>query len=134
MPTPTRQQVEALTVFLPRLYAPDFAPVLKWEGGQKQANGAYTMPYPSYDPLVEEFFDAVRHKGWVDTSYQPESSWQMLKDEAVVRSAGFDQIRQMLTYCVRGERFSDGHWEQMIAQGYIRRLLERLQELQRDLP
>jgi hypothetical protein len=35
----------------------------------------------------------------------------------------------MLTYCVRGERFSDGHWGAMIEAGYVRRLLERLAEL-----
>ncbi|MFN8413162.1 MAG: DUF6508 domain-containing protein [Anaerolineales bacterium] len=35
----------------------------------------------------------------------------------------------MLTFCVRGERFSDGHWGAMIEEGYIRRLLERLIEI-----
>ena len=32
----------------------------------------------------------------------------------------------MLTFCVRGERFSDGHWAEMIEKGYIRQLLEQL--------
>jgi hypothetical protein len=31
---------------------------------------------------------------------------------------------------VRGERFNEGHWGAMIEQGYVRRLLERLAELQ----
>jgi hypothetical protein len=35
----------------------------------------------------------------------------------------------MLTYCVRGERFSEGHWGAMIEQGHVRRLLERLVEI-----
>ena len=36
----------------------------------------------------------------------------------------------MLTFCVRGERFSDGHWAEMIEVGYIGFLLERLIVLQ----
>jgi hypothetical protein len=38
----------------------------------------------------------------------------------------------MLTYCVWGERFSDGHWGTMIEKGYIRRLLERLDEIKSE--
>jgi len=36
----------------------------------------------------------------------------------------------MLTYCVRGERFGDGDWGAMIEDGHVRRLLERLAEIQ----
>ena len=39
------------------------------------------------------------------------------------------QIKTMLTYCVRGERFGDGHWAAMIEGGHVRRLLERLTEM-----
>jgi hypothetical protein len=39
----------------------------------------------------------------------------------------------MLTFCVRGERFSDGHWAAMIEKGYIRRVLERLNEIKAEL-
>jgi hypothetical protein len=39
----------------------------------------------------------------------------------------------MLTFCVRGERFSDGHWEEMIEKGYIRRILERLNEIKLEM-
>ena len=35
----------------------------------------------------------------------------------------------MLTFCVRGERFCDGHWAAMIEGGQVRRLLERLKEI-----
>jgi hypothetical protein len=50
----------------------------------------------------------------------------LIKGENSIETATLSQIRSMLTFCVRGERFSDGHWEQMIREGYIRRLLERL--------
>ena len=49
---PTLQEIEALTAYLPRLYAEGFSPVIKWNGG-KRKDGTYTMPYPDYDLLVE---------------------------------------------------------------------------------
>jgi hypothetical protein len=125
---PTRQEIDKLTTFLPRLYAEGFSPILAWEGGGKHKDGTYSLPYPNYDPLVEEFFGVVS-QSWLDYEYSPEQAYEMLRDENLVKSASLSQIKSMLTFCVRGERFSDGHWGEMIEKGYIRRLLERLAEI-----
>ena len=129
---PSLQDIETLTAYLPRLYAPGFSAVVKWEGG-KNKDGTYAMPYPTYDPLVDEFFRAVSGGGWLDYDDTPEQAWKMIKDESLIRTASIVQIRSMLTFCVRGERFSDGHWEQMIQEGHIRRLLERLNVIKSEL-
>jgi hypothetical protein len=129
---PTLQEIEALTVFLPRLCADGFLPVLSWEGG-KQADGTFILPFPNYNPVVEEFFSTVASAGWIDYEYNPEQANQMVQDENLVKTASLSQIKTMLTFCLRGERFSDGHWAQMIEEGYIRRLLERLQEIRSEL-
>jgi hypothetical protein len=129
---PTLQDIEELTTFLPRLYAEGFSPILKWEGGEKLKDGSYSMAYPNYNPVVEEFINAVRGP-WIDYEYNPEQAYQMLKDEQAVRTASLAQIKSMLTFCVRGERFSDGHWAAMIEQGYIRRILERLNVIKLEL-
>ena len=128
---PSLQEIEALTAFLPQLYADGFSPVIRWEGG-KHANGTFTMPYPNYHSLVHEFFRRVAEDGWIDTEYDPEQAYQMLKDEDLIKSASISQIKTMLTFCLRGERFSDGHWAQMIEEGYIRKLLERLNEIKSE--
>jgi hypothetical protein len=65
----------------------------------------------------------------MDYGYRPEDTARMLKDEAFVQSASLMQIKTMLTFCVRGERFSDGHWAEMIENGSIRRILERVEAL-----
>lgn len=129
---PTLEDIEKLTAYLPRLYVEGFSPVIRWEGGEKLKDGSLTLPYPSYDPLVEEFFNAVREV-WIDYAYNPEQAYQMLKDEQAVRTASLPQIKSMLTFCVRGERFSDGHWAEMIEKGYIRRILERLNEIKSQM-
>jgi len=129
---PTIQEIEALTVFLPRLYAEGFSPVLSWEGGKRE-DGTFTLPYPRYNSLVEEFFHIAAGDCWVDYEYDPEQAYRMLKDENIVKNASLSQIKTMLTFCLRGERFSDGHWAQMIETGYIRMLLERLNEIKTEL-
>jgi hypothetical protein len=127
-PLPTLQDIEVLTSYLPRLYAAGFSPILKWEGGEKRKDGSFTLPYPKYDPLVEEFFRYVS-SSWLDYEYDPERAYRMLKAEHRVRAASLSEIKTMLTFCVRGERFSDGHWGEMIERGHIRRILERLNEI-----
>jgi hypothetical protein len=129
MTTPTRQEIEALVAFLPRLYAEEFSPVKKWSGGTSEAGGPIVMPYPEYEPLVEEFYRAASGECWLDRGYDPEEARKLLADATAVRRADLNTIKTMLTYCVRGERFCDGHWGAMIEEGHIRRLLERLAEI-----
>jgi hypothetical protein len=39
----------------------------------------------------------------------------------------------MLTYCVRGERFGDGHWAAMLETGKIVAILQRLRMLREEM-
>ena len=127
--TPTPHEIKELIAFLPELYAEGFSAVITWNGGTNEKDGAYRLPWPEYNPVVLDFFRALGSDCWLDYDYRPEEAWQMLKDEPFVRQATLDQVKTMLTFCVRGERFSDGHWAEMIEGGHIRRLLERLTEL-----
>ena len=129
---PTPQEIEELVEFLPRLYEPGFLPVKKWHGGDKDEDGVISMPWPEYELIVEDFFKAASSECWTDPEYLTKSAGQMLNDEDAVKSAGLDQIKTMLTFCVRGERFFTGHWGTVIENGYVRRLLERLTELGHD--
>ena len=126
---PTRRELDELIAFLPRLAADGFAAVREWGGDEKRADGAYVMPWPKYDAIVSRFFEAAGQDCWMDFDYVPEEAGRMLEDQSLVRRAGIDEIKTMLTYCVRGERFCDGHWGAMIEQGHVRRLLERLAEI-----
>jgi hypothetical protein len=129
---PTRKDIEELTAYLPRLYAEGFTPVLHWNESEKRKDGSFSMPYPDYHPLVHEFF-RLGGGPWMDYEYNPENAYQLLKDEQAIKTASLPQVKSMLTYCVRGERFSDGHWEEMIEKGYIGRILERLNEIKLEM-
>lgn len=123
---PSPLEIQELVRFLPRLSADGFAPIKKWEGGANTREGGFKMPWPVYDKVVEDFILAASKDVWNDHDYRPEEARRMLENESVVATANLTQIRTMLTYCVRGERFCDGHWGTMIERGHVRRLLKRL--------
>ena len=99
---PTAREIERLLAFLPRLTAEGFTPIREWGGGEKNPNGAYVMPWPVYDEVVKEFFESAGQDCWMDFDYVPIEAGRLLEDEARVRGASLDEIRTMLTYCVRG--------------------------------
>lgn len=125
---PTARDIAELVAFLPRLTADGFNPVQRWSGGPGP-DGVIQWPYPDYDPVVQEFFRMAYKDCWTDFHYGIAEAGSMLKDEALVQTADLDQVKTMLTWCVRGERFCDGHWAGVIQAGHIRRLLQRLAEL-----
>ena len=127
--TPTSKDIEELVAFLPLLYRPGFTPVKEWHGGDRDQDGVITMPWPGYDTIVTEFIKVAEREYWTDDDYLSASARQMLDDEDAVKTADLSQIKTMLTFCVRGERFCTGHWGAVIENGCVRRLLERLAEL-----
>jgi hypothetical protein len=129
-PLPTRREIEALVAFLPRLHAPGVVPVLRWHGGPTGDGVTIVSPFPEYHPVVAEFYWAAGAPCWCDYGYEPRRAGRMLADPEAVGRATLAEVRSMLTYCVRGERFCDGHHGAMVEGGQIRRLLERLAELQ----
>lgn len=126
---PTLHDIDELLAFLPLLATEGFEPVEQWHGGTRAEDGTISLPWPQYNQTVEAFMRAAAREAWRDYDYQPGQAAAMLQDQDAVKRASLAEIKTMLTYCVRGERFSDGHWADMIEQGHIRRLLERLREL-----
>jgi len=126
---PTKDDINELIAFLPKLYAEGFKPVSLWHGGRQEGTNVFTVPFPEYDTVVEDFFRTAGQDCWSDYGYDPVEAGQMIRDAEFIKGSSLDQVKTMLTYCVRGERFSDGHWGAMIESGNIRNLLERLAEL-----
>ncbi|MEJ5223655.1 MAG: DUF6508 domain-containing protein [Anaerolineales bacterium] len=125
----SRQDVDTLLAIGEKLYAPGFTPVRAWRGGERRADGSITVPFPEYDPLVTDFVGAISTLIGLDTGYSPEQASILLEQPNGIEMATLEQIRTMLTFFVRWERFSDGHWGGMIERGYIRRILDRLAKI-----
>ena len=124
----TREDIDALLEFLPLFERPGrtFA---KWSEMVKNADGSFSLPYPVYDEDVEQFFSLVGQRGWIDVGYKPEDAARMLADSEFIKQASLEQVKTMLTYCVRGERFCDGHRESLLEGGQIVALLRRLEAI-----
>lgn len=129
----TVEDVDELLRFLPLFEKPNRTFVETWGGGEKSPEGAITMPYPVYPPDVQEFFRLAARPCWSDDGYEPTAAATMLEDDKTIQQATIDQVRAMVTHCVRGERFCDGHWEAVLRSGKIVALLRRLQVLRADM-
>ncbi|MCA1634816.1 MAG: DUF6508 domain-containing protein [Acidobacteria bacterium] len=128
----TGEDIDALLEFLPRFEKPgrQFA---QWGGLEKNADGSINLPFPIYDEDVDEFFKRVGQRGWIDVGYKPEEAARMLADAEFIKQASLEQIKTMLTYCVRGERFCDGHRESLLSGGQIVALLRRLKAIREQM-
>jgi hypothetical protein len=123
---PTREEVDELVSYLPIFSQEGYDPVREWRGGESLTDGTHTFPWPIYREEVGEFFRLAGGEPWSDYGYQDKNPAAMLRDPRTIDNATLDQIKTMLTYFVRGERFGDGFWGEMIREGLIQRLLERL--------
>ncbi|MBC7930563.1 MAG: hypothetical protein H7Z38_08335 [Rubrivivax sp.] len=128
----TREDIDALLDFLPQFEKPGrtFA---KWGEVEKNADGSIGFPFPVYDDDVEEFFSRVGQHGWLDYGYKPEAAARMLEDSEFIERASLEQVKTMLTFCVRGERFCDGHWEWLLTGGQLVALLRRLKAIREQI-
>ena len=131
----TRARVDELLRFLPLFCKPDEELEPKWHGlgAGPDKNGTLHMPYPVYPPIIVEFFRLAAQPCWNDYGYVPEVANKMVQSDEVIASASLSEIKTMLTSCVRGERFCDGHWGAMIRQGRIGAILSRLDQLRESV-
>lgn len=83
---------------------------------------------------MKEFFALASQPHWMDYGYEPAAAAALVHDDSGIARASLDEITTMLTFCVRGERFCDGHWAEMISAGRIGAILSRLQQLRDDAP
>ena len=123
----TPEEIDELLAFLPGFEQPGRKFIRAWRGGDG------TFPYPVYDEDVMAFFRLTGQGVWSDYQYEPRTAGEMLYSDAVIAAATIQQIKTMLTYCVRGERFSDGHWAHVLKTGRIQALLHRLAALRQEL-
>jgi len=129
----TRAEIDELLRFLPLFDVPGREYFAGYGGGERRADGTVTMLYPVYPDDVIEFYRLAGQPCWSDYGYEPREAARMLADEAFIRRATLDEIKTMLTYCVRGERFSDGHWGAMLESGKVVALLARLQVVREQI-
>ena len=129
----TRERIDELLRYLLRFEVPGRAWIECLAGGEETGDGAVTTRYPIYCEDVLAFYRLAGQPWWSDYGYEPREAAEMLADEGRIARATMDEIRTMLTYCVRGERFADGHWAAMLESGKVVAILRRLDVLREHL-
>lgn len=94
--------------------------------------GVIYLTEPSYSHEIEHFFRAAAKSPWVDTNYLAKEIHNRLRERKFVANATLDDIRSILTHCVRGERFCSGHWASVVETGVLQAVLIRLEEIRRE--
>jgi Family of unknown function (DUF6508) len=122
--------IHELLHFLPKFDRSDRDLIERWGGGESLPDGSITMPFPLYAKEVKAFIKLASQDYWCDYEYIPTQAGEMISDDAFIATASLAQIKTMLTYVVRGERFCEGHWNAMIQSGRVAALLKRLQAIQ----
>jgi hypothetical protein len=126
---PSAEEIDELLAFLPQLSEPGFVAVKAWHGGVPDAEGVMTWAWPEYTEVAGRLFATVSTPAWMDRQYLAHDTTTRLAEPGFVENATLDQLRTLLTYCVRGERFCDGHWGGMLESGHVERILRRLKDL-----
>lgn len=78
---------------------------------------------------VDRFIEAVHVQGVVVQSYVPNEVGAWLKDPTFLERANLLEVRSVLTWIARGERFGEGHVAHCVADGTLGRALARLATL-----
>ena len=126
------KEIDKLLSFLPKISSEEFQPVKEWLGDEEFEERTFTFPFPQYDRTVNEFFEIVWQRFWQE-DFDPKEVRGILEDTKQIQDINLDQIKSILTYFARGERFCDGLKASAFEDGHIRRLLERLAEIRKTL-
>ncbi len=129
----TRKKIDELLCFLPMFEKGGPETEVEFVGGGKTSDGGFILPYALYSPAVIDFFERASNVCWCDFDYQTKNVREMLDSPEAIAHADLEQMKSMLTYCVRGERFCTGHWLALIQSGAITSLLRRLKVLRDEL-
>ena len=128
----TLERIDELLAWLPRLAELTQAPIREWEL-KRSPEGHLLVTPPLYTGEVYSFFHAAGQPWWCDYGYVPENAGRWVQDDAFIARASLDQVKTMLTFCVRGERFCDGLWAGVLGNGRIAAILNRLKILRDEM-
>ena len=125
----TQERIDHLVALGAPLETPGREFVRQWCGGERSEDGTISWPYPEYCDDVDAFFRAAEAPWWNDYTYDAVALGELMQDDAYIARATLAQIKALLTFCVRGERFGDGHREALLKAGRINAILRRLRDL-----
>ena len=129
--TINKARIDELLEFLPlfREHHETLEPVWQTATEDDIRAGYLVFPLAIYPAAVQQFFTLAGQPCWSDQEYVSKPAADLLRDDRFIAKASLSDIQTLLTFCVRGERFCDGHWAALIREGRITAILHRLEIL-----
>ena len=82
-----------------------------------------------YRKDVREFFALLQEREWDYLDYLSPEIREFVKYPDKIQFATLKQIKGILTYCLKGERYVEGHRNVMLKRGVVQEALRRLKNL-----
>lgn len=124
--------IEKLTVFIP-YFENVKDDVCHWGGGEKLGEKHFTMPYPIYEQILEDFVQAVYKSNLLCYNYLEVIEQHGLHGteeiNTAIEYADLELTLAILTGYIRQERFCDGLWQSAVEDKIFLKLLRRLKSL-----
>jgi hypothetical protein len=127
--SPKLDDVDRLLAFLPKLGAGDLQIYADDPIEESPDDGVLRMYSRRYSDDVQGLLDASRAPAWRDADYGQKKADEILSDPKRIAVASLQDIKTLLTFCVRSERFAEGSWGSRVRSGEISAVLNRLAEL-----
>ena len=132
-----RSHLQAIAGFLPKFEEPGFV-FGEWDGGKANAEGVITMPYFTLSDEAYSFVRTCNEHGWVEPFDWP--AWAQTAEAIALwqnadslNRATPDQLRKLLTVCIRRDRFVEGALASYYESGFLVRILKRAATLAEEL-
>ena len=134
MSTIERNALKALASYCPLFAAEDFS-CGEWIDPAPRQDGRLIFGYFSLSAPATDFYEAVYEFGWIRLDFDW-SAWgtslegeELLNGMAGISSASAEQLSNLLTVCVRADRFVEGRLAGDFRSGLILAICRRAQEL-----
>jgi hypothetical protein len=132
-PTDWKQRMRGLAAFLPIFEEPDFS-FGEWDAPEPREEGVIPLGYFAFSADAAAFIQATYDLGLIRTDldwpswHRTPDGHALISDPQRVASASAEELANVLTTLVRGDRFAEGTladaWESGVLLAVVRRAAE----------
>ena len=125
-----RDAVDALASYFPIFSDPDFS-CGEWIDSKFENRDTLTLGYFRLSPIAKKFYEVLYTFGWVRLDF----NWSelglsaegkaLLNNHKMIGVANLATLSNLLTVCIRADRFSEGRLENDFRSGLIASICKR---------
>lgn len=125
-----RDAVDALASYFPIFSDPDFS-CGEWIASKAGNGETLTLGYFRLSPIANEFYEMLYTFGWVRLDFnwsewgQSPAGQALLNNHEMIGVANLATLSNLLTVCIRADRFSEGRLENDFRSGLIVSICKR---------